>query len=145
MIIRPITLADKAAWYPLWKGYQSFYKTDIEESVSDNTFARFLDEKEPVNALVAEDNGVIIGFVHYIFHKSCWTTSDYVYLQDLYVNENIRGKGVGRKLIEAVYEAARKAGAGRVHWLTNEDNHQARILYDNIAVKTGFIQYRKML
>lgn len=136
---------DKAAWLNLFKGYQAFYKTDIADSVSDETFKRFLNENEPMFAFVAEENGALIGMVHGIYHRSCWTTSNYCYLQDLYVNPDIRGKGVGRKLIEAVYAKAEKDGANRVHWLTNDNNYIGQILYEKIATKTGFTQYRKLL
>lgn len=145
MQIRPLKLTDKLAWLPLWQAYQNFYKTNIPQTVTDVTFSRFLNAEEPMFSFVAEDDGQIIGFVHYIFHRSCWTIGDYCYLQDLYVNLNVRGQGVGRKLIDAVYKDAAYKGASRVHWLTQEENHQARILYDDVADKSGFIQYRKIL
>ncbi|MOA61560.1 Acetyltransferase (GNAT) family protein [compost metagenome] len=58
--------------------------------------------------------------------------------------EGVRGGGIGRALIEHVYSAAQAAGASRVHWLTQEDNAQARQLYDRIASRSGFIQYRHL-
>ena len=89
--------------------------------------------------------GQLIGMVHYIQHRSCWTTGDYIYLQDLFVKPDIRGKGVGRALIQHVYTAAADAGASRVWWLTHESNSDAMQLYDRIADKSGFIQYRKLM
>lgn len=87
----------------------------------------------------------LLGIVHYLFHRSFWTPEDYCYLQDLFVAENARGSGLGRSLIEAVYDKALEAGAGRVYWLTQEDNLTARALYDKVADRSGFIQYRKMI
>lgn len=142
--IRPITAADHAAWLPLWQGYQRFYNADIAPEVSALTWQRFLDPAEPMFAALAWQDGVAVGLVHWIFHRSCWTVSDYCYLQDLYVAETVRGGGVGRALIEQVYAAAQAAGANRVHWLTQEDNAQARQLYDRIASRSGFIQYRQL-
>ena len=142
--IRPITAADHAAWLPLWQGYQRFYNADIASEVSALTWQRFLDSAEPMFAALAWQDGVAVGLVHWIFHRSCWTVSDYCYLQDLYVAETVRGGGVGRALIEQVYAAARAYGANRVHWLTQEDNAQARQLYDRIASRSGFIQYRQL-
>ena len=89
-------------------------------------------------------DGKLTGIVHYIFHRSCWTPGDYCYLQDLFVNKDARGHGVGRKLIEAVYEKAKAAGASRVHWLTQFENARAQILYDEVADRSGFMQYRKI-
>lgn len=86
-----------------------------------------------------------IGLVHYIFHRSTWTEGNYRYLQDLFVQTDNRAKGSGKSLIEAVYAEAHKKKCSRVYWLTQETNYQARILYDQVAINTGFIQYRKNL
>ncbi len=142
--IRPVTAADHAAWLPLWQAYQRFYHSDIPAEVSAVTWQRFLDPSEPMHAALAWQDGVAIGLVHWIFHRSCWTVGDYCYLQDLFVADNVRGGGIGRALIEHVYAEAQAAGASRVHWLTQEDNAQARLLYDRIATRSGFIQYRQL-
>ena len=89
-------------------------------------------------------NGTLAGIVHYLFHRSCWTIADYCYLQDLFVAETARNLGLGRTLIEAVEREARAVGASRVYWLTKEDNTTARVLYDRVAQRSGFIQYRKL-
>ena len=143
--IRVASAQDYVQWLPLWEAYQAFYKTYIPEPVTQTTWMRFLDAAEPMHCAVAEQAGVLVGMVHYIFHRSCWTTGDYVYLQDLFTVPEVRGQGVGRALIEHVYAVAQVRGASRVHWLTQETNTQARHLYDNIADKSGFIQYRKLL
>lgn len=145
MKIRIASEADFAQWLVLWKGYQLFYKTDIPEATTSVTWSRFHDPSEPVRCAVAEDHGQLIGMVHYVQHRSCWTVGDYVYLQDLFVDPNIRGKGVGKALVEYVYARAAEAGASRVWWLTHESNLQAMSLYNRIAEKSGFIQYRKPL
>ena len=145
MNIRMANEADFPQWLILWKGYQVFYKTDITDTTTTVTWSRFLDLAEPMYCAVAEVEGRPIGMVHYIQHRSCWSTGDYVYLQDLFVEPNIRGKGVGRALIQHVYARAAEAGASRVWWLTHESNSDAMQLYDRIADKSGFIQYRKLM
>jgi GNAT superfamily N-acetyltransferase len=142
--IRPLARADRAQWEPLWQGYLAFYETSVPDEVTDLTFARFFHDAEPMHALVAERGGEIVGIVHYIFHRSTWTEGPYCYLQDLFTAKHARGGGVGRKLIEAVYDAAKAQGASRVYWLTQEDNATARLLYDRLAERSGFIQYRKL-
>jgi GNAT superfamily N-acetyltransferase len=144
MIIRPVNQADFKNWLPLWKGYQLFYKADISEETTSVTWARFLDAAEPMHCAVAEVDTKLIGLVHYIAHRSCWTIGDYVYLQDLFVDTSTRGLGVGRALIEFVYAKAEESGASRVWWLTHETNTEAMLLYDRIADKSGFVQYRKL-
>lgn len=145
MNIRLAQAQDYAQWLPLWQGYQIFYKANIPEAVSQQTWARFMNPAEPMHCAVAEQDGVLVGMVHYIFHRSCWTAGDYVYLQDLFTTPELRGKGVGKALIEQVYALAKAQGGNRVWWLTHETNTDAMHLYDKIAGKSGFVQYRKLL
>jgi GNAT superfamily N-acetyltransferase len=143
--IRAVLPSDRARWEALWSGYQTFYKTKISAQTTDMTWERFFDSNEPMYALVAEEEGALIGLVHYLFHRSTWTAGPYCYLQDLFTLETARGKGVGRALIEAVYAAAKREGASRVYWLTHETNAEARKLCDKVAQNLGFVQYRKDL
>jgi len=143
--IRPLRADERAEWEPLWDGYITFYETAIREDVSDMAWKRIHDPAEPMHALGAYVDGKLVGIVHYLFHRSFWTIGNYCYLQDLFVAQGLRGGGVGRALTAAVEKAAREAGASRVHWLTKEDNKTARILYDQVADRSGFIQYRKIL
>jgi GNAT superfamily N-acetyltransferase len=129
----------------LWKGYQVFYRIDLPAEVTELTWRRFFDGLEPVHALVAEDGEALIGIVHYLFHRSTWMLGPNCYLQDLFTADAARGRGVAGALIEAVCEAAAAAGASRVYWNTHETNAVARSLYDKVATRSGFIQYRREL
>jgi GNAT superfamily N-acetyltransferase len=144
VVIRPIGIDERADWEPLWKGYQAFYKVVISDAATAVTWARLHDPKEPMGALGAYVDERLCGIVHYLFHRSSWTIGDYCYLQDLFVAEGARNLGLGRALIGAVEERARAAGASRVYWLTHETNASARALYDQLAERPGFIQYRKL-
>jgi GNAT superfamily N-acetyltransferase len=146
MKIRLAEQRDIEAWLPLWRGYQTFYKVDLGDEVTRTTWARFFDAAEPMHCAVAEDDaGRLVGMVHYIFHRSCWLVQPSCYLQDLYALPEVRGTGVGRALIEHVYAKAAEAGSARVWWLTHESNTHAMQLYDRIADKSGFVQYRKAI
>ena len=142
--IKPIGPNERAAWEPLWQGYLRFYESSQAPEATDVLWQRLHDPKEPMHLLGAWRDGKLIGIVHYLYHRSCWTTGDYCYLQDLFVAPDVRGGGAGRALIEAVYDAADKAGASRVYWNTHETNATARVLYDKVAERSGFIQYRKL-
>ncbi len=142
--IRRVGTHERAAWEVLWKGYQTFYEVALPDEVTATTWARLHDPREPMFLLGAYVDGTLAGIVHYLFHRSCWTIADYCYLQDLFVAETARKLGLGRALIEAVEREARAAGASRVYWLTKEDNTTARALYDRLAERSGFIQYRKL-
>ena len=142
--IRPLAREDEAAWRRLWTDYLTFYKSTVPEAVYVSSFARLLgDAPEDFSAFVAEQDGQLVGLVHYLFHRHCWRVENVCYLQDLYAAPEVRGQGVGRKLIEAVYAAADAAGAPSVYWLTQDDNQTAQQLYDRIANKTNFIKYQR--
>ena len=144
IVIRTLRTDERAVWEPLWKGSLDFYKTTLPKTTYDATWARLHDPNEPMWLLGAYVDGMLKGIVHYLYHCSCWTVGDYCYLQDLFVAEDARKLGLGRALIEAVYAKAREDGASRVHWLTHETNVTARALYDQLADRPGFIQYRKV-
>jgi GNAT superfamily N-acetyltransferase len=141
--IRPVTPADHAVWLPLWQGYLHFYQSELPAEVSAMTWQRFLDPSEPTHAALAWRDGQAVGLVQWIFHRSNWSLEHSCYLQDLFVGADQRGGGIGRLLIEHVYAQAQAAGCSRVHWLTQETNYPGRQLYDRIAERSGFIQYRK--
>ena len=148
-VVRPVAPADYEGWKPLWDGYNAFYgregPTALPDEVTRSTWSRFFDAYEPVHGLVAESSGRLVGLVHYIYHRSTLHTAPICYLQDLFTAADVRGQGVGRALIEAVYERAGTAGAGRVYWHTHETNAVAMRLYDKVADRSGFVVYRKPL
>ena len=144
VVIRPVGQDERAVWEPLWDGYIAFYKATLAPGASDVAWTRFHDPDEPMFLLGGYVDGTLTGIVQYLFHRSTWTPGNYCYLQDLFVAEAGRGHGLGRALIEAVYDKAKAAGCSRVHWLTQTSNAQARILYDQVADDSGFMQYRKI-
>jgi GNAT superfamily N-acetyltransferase len=87
----------------------------------------------------------LLGLRHYLFHRSTIAIEPYCYLQDLFTSEPARGMGIGRALINGVYEQARVAGVTRVYWHTHETNRVAMKLYDKVAERSGFVVYRKSL
>lgn len=143
--IRNIQRSDYESWRPLWDGYNAFYgrsgPTVLPEEITQATWERFFDPSEPVHAFVAEASGQLVGLTHYLFHRSTTRLHGVCYLQDLFTAENARGNGIGRRLIEAVYEAARNAGSSRVYWQTQTTNQAGRALYDKVAKHHGFIVY----
>ena len=149
LVIRPVRAQDWNAWLPLWQGYNAFYgragATALPEEITRTTWQRFFDAYEPVHALVAQQGERLVGLTHYLFHRSTTQLGPTCYLQDLFTAEAVRGQGVGRALIEAVGERAQVGGASSVYWQTHETNTTAMQLYDRLAVKSGFIVYRRDL
>src|SRR5450755_3611697 len=147
LTVRSVTRQDYDQWLPLWDGYNAFYgrsgPTALAPEITRMTWARFFDAYEPVHGLVAESGGELLGLTHYLFHRSTTAIAPVCYLQDLFTTGTARGKGVGRALINAVYEQARLAGSPRVYWQTHQTNHTAMQLYDKVAERSGFVVYRK--
>jgi GNAT superfamily N-acetyltransferase len=147
--VRPVVREDFDAWQVLWDGYNGFYgragQTALPMEITQMTWSRFFDAYEPVHALVAEDAGRLVGLVHYLFHRSTTMIGPTCYLQDLFTDETVRSQGIGRALIEAVYQRAKAAGAKRVYWQTHETNAVAMRLYDKVAMRSGFLVYQKTL
>lgn len=142
--IRPIKAGDKPAWTELWRQYLEFYDTVLPEDVYDATFARICDpDKKDQCGLIAVLDGKPVAIVHYLFHAHNWKIEQVCYLQDLYALPEARGLGVGRKLIESVYEVAEAEGRPSVYWLTQELNTTARQLYDRVGKLTGFVKYSR--
>lgn len=143
--IAAITDADREEWLPLWQAYLVFYESSLEPAVTDDVFARLVGDVDLHGAIARDEQGVAVGFVHWLFHASTWTTATYCYLEDLFVAPGTRGGGVGRALIGHVRERAAAAGAHKVYWLTQETNTAARTLYDKVATSTGFVHYESEL
>ncbi|MES2177789.1 MAG: GNAT family N-acetyltransferase [Gemmatimonadota bacterium] len=143
--VRPIERRDYAAWLPLWDGYNAFYgregPTALRADITEATWERFFDPHEPVFALVAESAGALIGLTHFLFHRSTTRIELTCYLQDLFTAPELRGRGVGRALIQGVYDRARSEGIHRVYWLTHQSNAAGRMLYDKVAKHAGFLVY----
>ena len=144
--IRALTPSDEVDWRRLWTAYLAFYETVLPEEIFRTTFARLTgDGANDYAGLLAVLDGRPVGLAHYLFHRSCWTIGDVCYLQDLYADPAVRGTGIGRALIEAVYARAAEANAAEVYWMTQEFNATARRLYDRIADETPFVIYQKTL
>ncbi len=142
--VRPLRATDKARWSVLWTAYLAFYETSRPPEIFDLYFDRLLgDDPQDFNGLVAEVNGDVVGLTHYLFHRHGWSEANTCYLQDLYADPAVRGTGVGRALIEAVYAQADANGIASVYWLTQDFNDTARQLYDRIGELTPFIKYQR--
>jgi GNAT superfamily N-acetyltransferase len=142
LTIRAIEERDKEKWLKLWAGYLEFYKSTISPEQTELTWKRLINNELKMFGFVAESEEGVIGFTHCLFRPSTWTESDYCYLEDLFVDPNIRGKGIGRALMNKVIELAKEKNSKRVYWTTQEFNKTARVLYDSITPVSEFVQYR---
>jgi GNAT superfamily N-acetyltransferase len=143
-LVRPLVREDAAEWRRLWTAYLEFYESSVPEEVYRVYFERLLgDDPQDFSGLIAEVDGRPVGLTHYVFHRHGWRVENVCYLQDLYADPEVRGRGVGRALIEAVYAEADRRGCPQVYWMTQHFNDDARRLYDRIGVLTPFIKYQR--
>ena len=144
IVIRPIARGDEAEWRRLWRAYLAFYETERSDAVYRVAFDRVTSGAPgEFRGFLALDGGRPVGLTHYLFHRHMWSVAPACYLQDLYADPEVRGRGIGRALIEAVYAAADAEGAASVYWLTQDFNATARRLYDRIGTLTPFVKYQR--
>ncbi len=143
--VRRLEAKDKPEWLMLFKGYIAFYKATLADDVIEATWQRLMEAPSDFHmAFVAVDEAdKALGLAHVLFHRSTWSPTWYCYLEDLFVDPVRRKKGAGRALIEATYREADARGATRTYWATQEFNYTARALYDQVATKSPFVQYRR--
>jgi GNAT superfamily N-acetyltransferase len=135
-----LTEEDRPAWENLFAGYNTFYGRTLPPELMDRAWREFA-SGERMHALGARLDGELVGIVHFFTHVST-TSADVCYLQDLFTDSRVRGRGAGRALIEAVAGWAREQGCVRVYWHTQTSNTTARQIYDKVALDKGFMQYQ---
>jgi GNAT superfamily N-acetyltransferase len=134
--IAPVTAAQFEELLPMIAAYQRFYEVeDIDEERNRAFFRRFIAPSEDGMLLGARQNGSFAGYACLYWHLSSLRASESVLMNDLFVDPDQRGRGVGRALIEASAEVARERGASHLEWATDPDNHTAQRLYDTTGAE----------
>lgn len=140
-VIRSVLPNDQPAWQRLWRGYCDFYEARVRDEVTQRTWSRILDPDSGIMCLLAEVEGQVVGFAHCVVHENTWETQPVCYLEDLYVDPEARGRGIGRALLEWLRNSMRAEGWARLYWVAHKDNHSARALYDEFAQADDFVRY----
>jgi len=143
-LIRDPIQADQDGWRILWSGYNAFYRTDLPEIVTQQTWQRILDPASPIFGRVAVVDKAIIGFSTAVLHEGTWTVAPVCYLEDLFVEPKFRRRGVGRLLIQDMVDCAKLGGWSHLYWHTRASN-PARRLYNEFAMADDFVRYRLTL
>jgi GNAT superfamily N-acetyltransferase len=141
-MIRVVAEGDRNAWERLFLAYGVFYETAFDADVIDRVWGLLVTPASGIDALVAEQDGALVGFAHYRSHPDTFTGGRDWFLDDLYVDPDARGAGQATALIEHVADLARATGhAGTLRWITAADNELAQRVYDRIAAKTTWVTY----
>lgn len=143
MEVRPIRRDELEAALPLIAGYQRFYRAEPDPDRNLAFFSRFLDPSDVGLLLGAWTEAGLVGFATLYWFHSSTKAADSVLMNDLFVAEDGRGRGVGRALIEASIEVARARGAAHLEWFTAPDNRTAQRLYDSFpgARRSAWLAY----
>lgn len=141
MIIRAPTPADRAAWDGLYAGYAEFYRVEQSSAMRDTVWGWIHDPAHQTKGLVAEAAGQLIGFAHFRPYARPLSASIGGFLDDLFVDPAARGSGAAQALIEAVCDLGRGNGWSVIRWITAEDNHRAKAVYDKMATRTPWVTY----
>lgn len=145
LVLRKLMPADKAQWLELWAGYLTFYEHALSTEQTELSWQRLLSSSDGLNALVAEQAGQLIGLAHYFWTPSTWQQNQDLYLEDLFVSPEVRGNGVGKKLIEELIRICKNAGGSKVHWQTHFTNKTAIGLYEKLGKQSEFIVFETKL
>ena len=141
LAIRALLPNDEPTWRHLWRAYCDFYEAKVPDAVTQRTWKRILDPDTAVMCIVAELDGRVVGFAHCVVHENTWETQPVCYLEDLFVDPQARGRGVGRALLDWLRNAMRAEGWARLYWMTRRDNAPARALYDSFTQADDFVRY----
>jgi GNAT superfamily N-acetyltransferase len=136
------TARDEGEWRSLWASYLAYYNIDLKPEITARTWRRILDDLSPLTARLARIEGEMVGFALHHNHASTWVAADDCYLEDLFVADTARGRGVGRALIDDLIAIALAKGWQRLYWHTDAGNTRARKLYDSYVETDGHIRYR---
>jgi GNAT superfamily N-acetyltransferase len=138
----PIEQRHRADWDKLYAGYAEFYRVTQTPEMRDRVWSWIHDPAHETNGLVAEDaEGRAVGLAHYRAFARPLSATTGGYLDDLFVDPHMRGKRVADALIEAIAEEGRRRGWSVIRWITAEDNHRARAVYDRVAKLTPWRTY----
>ena len=143
-VIRPAVSDDFHHWQPLWQAYLRFYETSIDDETTVTTWNRITSPDEDHKCLICDDkSGQISGFAIYLFHRSSWATTWNCLIEDVYVKEGSRGNGIASRLIETIFSDADKRSCYRTYWQTDQNNIEARRLYEKLGRLAPVVQYRR--
>ena len=142
VLIRALAPADERDWRRLWAGYLEFYRQALSAETTEATWRALIDPgRQEILGRVAEADGQMVGMLNAVIHPNTWSVTPVCYLEDLFVDAERRGRGIGRALIEALAAEGRRAGWRRIYWRTADDNLTAQRLYDGVARRSRWVTY----
>ena len=140
-MIRDIKIKDKIEWEKLYYGYAEFYKVEITEQTLSTVWNWLHDSKHELHGLGYEINNKIVAIAHHRRMPSPLKGKYIGFLDDLYVHPDFRGRKIGEEIINKLNHISQEKGWGLIRWITRNDNHNAKSLYDRVANKSTWDVY----
>lgn len=139
--IRSVTSQDRAEWERLYALYAQFYRVEQTPQMRELVWTWLHDAAQEIEGLVAAGENGLVGLAHFRPFTRPLRASTAGFLDDLFVDPGMRGRGVADLLIQAIAAEGRKRGWSVIRWITAEDNYRARAVYDRLAERTNWLTY----
>ncbi len=133
--IRPLKMSDYQDWYRLWVANNA---GNVSLVITQETWKRLHDPEGTFKSLAAFSNGKMVGFLHAVIHHVTGALQPVCYMQDLFVDPQMRRKGIARELVLALGEKGKAEHWHRIYWLTDAHNQAAQTLYKTLGVRLDF-------
>ena len=140
--VRPLAAGDRERWRVLYAAYAAFYRVEQTDEQAERTWGWLLDRAHEVEAdVVVYEADRVVGLAHVRPFARPLSATVGGFLDDLHVDEQVRGSGAADALLRALRERAVERGWSVVRWITADDNYRARGKYDQVAVRTTWVTY----
>lgn len=143
--IRALEAGDRAAWGGLYASYAEFYDVPQTDEMRDRVWGWLMDRSHEVCGIVAVQGDQLVGLAHYRGFARPLAAATGGFLDDLFVSPDARGLRAGEALIEGLEAIATEKGWSVIRWITADDNYRARGLYDQVAERTMWVTYDRII
>ncbi|MGE0006288.1 MAG: N-acetyltransferase family protein [Parvibaculaceae bacterium] len=141
--IRPAEAGDRDAFLEMWRDFVALAPGEPgNHRMGETNWARIMDPGHGLQCIIAlGDDGTPAGFTLFLALAFTWSTGDACYLQDIYVREEQRGRGIAQAMIEHLRQLGLEAGWFKIFWMTQSDNFAAQRVYDKVARRMDYLRY----
>jgi ribosomal protein S18 acetylase RimI-like enzyme len=142
MKIRAVVAEDEGTVLRLWRRLLKFYDKEASQEVLERSFRYVVDHPHQVLVFVALVDGVIAGTASlHQGHYSTWNDNWYGHIEDVIVDPEYRGRGVGSKLLSHIIQVAREKNLARLELNALNSNGPARKMYEKLGFTTDSAAY----
>lgn len=135
LVIEHAQRADIPVILQLIQGLAAYEKLEGQVTARENDLERTLFDQNCAHVLIARENGKAVGFALYFYNYSTFLGRPGLYLEDLFVRPECRGRGYGLALMKTLAGVALEKGCGRFEWSCLDDNEPALAFYRSLGAR----------